>query len=90
MAVVSACSSSRLPLVCCSILWIRTGYLVILWVTSRTHSGMLSLRTILLLISLCQKHTGRKYYDGPDGGAAGSYYREVWKEEPENISYRYY
>lgn len=38
------------PLVCCSILWISTGYFVILWVTSKMHSGIPSRRTILLLI----------------------------------------
>lgn len=38
------------PFVCCSILWISTGYFVILWVTSKMHSGIPSLRTMLLLI----------------------------------------
>lgn len=42
------------PLVHCSILWNRTGYLVILWVTSNMHSGIPSLLTTALLIFFCK------------------------------------
>lgn len=38
------------PLVCWSILWISTGYFVILCVTNKMHSGMPSRRTMLLLL----------------------------------------
>ena len=42
------------PLVHCSILWNKTGYLVIRWVTSNMHSGIPSLRTTELLIFFCK------------------------------------
>lgn len=44
----------------CSILWSKTGYLVIRWVTSNMHSGMPSLLTTALLIFFCKGQTGHQ------------------------------
>lgn len=59
---------------CCSNRWISTGYLVILCVTSKMHSGIPSLRTMLLLIFFWKANHMSFSYTRPQ--------QQVAKQEP--------